>query len=103
MGIIAKDHDGNILASMCSTKPYISDPFVAEVVAAWKVVKFRRELGFQNIMMEGDMPEIVHALQKEGCCWSMYGQLIDDARILLNGILILVCGSYKKERKRSGT
>lgn len=52
---------------------------------AWKVVKFRRELGFQNIMMEGDMPEIVYALQKEGCCWSMYGQLIDDARILMNG------------------
>jgi hypothetical protein len=29
VGIIAKDHDGNALASMCSTKPYIFELFFA--------------------------------------------------------------------------
>jgi hypothetical protein len=62
---------------MCSTKPHISDP----AVTAWIVVEFSRELGFQNIIMEGDALEIVHALQKEGCYWT-YRQLVEDANLL---------------------
>jgi hypothetical protein len=42
--------------------PLIFDPSVAEAVAAWKVVKSGRDLGFQNNMVDG--VEIVLALQK---------------------------------------
>jgi hypothetical protein len=35
----------------------------------------------QNIIMEGDALEIVHALQKEGCYWT-YRQLVEDANLL---------------------
>lgn len=49
------------MASMCTTKPYISDL----VVSAWKVVEFSRDLEFQNIMIERDVLEMVLALQRD--------------------------------------
>jgi len=48
VGIIARDHEGKVMASMCTTKPYISDPEVTD----WKGVEFSRDMRFQNIMME---------------------------------------------------
>lgn len=40
VAIIAKDHEEKVLASMCSTKPYISNLFVPKAVAAWKMIYF---------------------------------------------------------------
>jgi hypothetical protein len=33
MGIIVRDCEGNVLASMCATKSFVIDPTIAEVVA----------------------------------------------------------------------
>lgn len=44
VGAIARNHKGNVLASLCSSKPYISDMTVAEAYAAWKVVKLYKRL-----------------------------------------------------------
>jgi hypothetical protein len=36
-------------------------------------------------MIEEDALEIANALQKKGCCcWSLYEQFIEDAKIILN-------------------
>lgn len=48
VGIIARDHERKVMASMCTTKPYIFDPEVTD----WKGVEFSRDMRFQNIMME---------------------------------------------------
>lgn len=48
VGIIARDHEGKVIASTCTTKPYIFYPEVTD----WKVVEFSRDMRFQNIMME---------------------------------------------------
>lgn len=45
---------GKLLASMCSIKSYISDPTVAEVFVAWRIVKFSRNLRFEHAMVERD-------------------------------------------------
>lgn len=38
----------------------------------------------QRIIVEGDTLEIVYALRQDSCCWSRYGQLVDDVKIMLN-------------------
>jgi hypothetical protein len=38
---------------MCLSLPYISDPTMAEAYAACKVVFFGRDLGIQNVILEG--------------------------------------------------
>ena len=65
-GIIVRDYERNILATMCTTKSFIIDPTVAVVVAAWKAVKFGRK----RVIVEGYTLKIVNMLRKEDCCKS---------------------------------
>jgi hypothetical protein len=53
-------------------------------MVAWKAVEFSRDLGYQNIMMEGDVSKIAYALRRDGSYWSNYGHLMTDAEILLS-------------------
>jgi hypothetical protein len=67
--VTARDYEGKNVGINVLHKPiYISDSCVAEAVATWKSVKFSRNLGFQNILTEGDALEIILALQKYGNC-----------------------------------
>jgi hypothetical protein len=45
MRIIARNHEGYVLASMCSIKQSIVDLVIVEAYAALKAVKFYRDLG----------------------------------------------------------
>lgn len=45
VGAIVRNYSRNMLASLCSSKPYITDPIVDEAYATWKAVKFSRDLG----------------------------------------------------------
>jgi hypothetical protein len=40
VGIIDRDHEVNVLATMCSTKPFIVDPTIVEGYGAWKTPEF---------------------------------------------------------------
>jgi hypothetical protein len=40
----------------------VTDPSVAEAIAAKLGVEFCREMAFQNIVMEGDAQELVNAM-----------------------------------------
>jgi hypothetical protein len=55
--IIARDLEGKVLTSLCSTKPYIFDLSIADAVAAWKVVQFNRDLGFPKYFDRGRCAE----------------------------------------------
>jgi hypothetical protein len=52
----------NVLAAMATIIPYINDPAVAESMAAWRVVNMCSELGFQQVIFEGDSLLVVLAL-----------------------------------------
>lgn len=39
-----------------------------------------------NVILDGDAMEIVHALWNNDQSWSRYGNLIDDAKILLHSL-----------------
>lgn len=45
VGVIVKDHEGKVLATMCSSKPYITDLIVVHAYAIWKAVEFSKDLG----------------------------------------------------------
>lgn len=86
VGVIIRDAVGTVVAAMCSTVPYITDPAVAEATALWKAVTLCLELNIQRLHLEGDAKEIVQALQKRGPCRSRYGPLIEASLSSLNGI-----------------
>ncbi|GLT70003.1 hypothetical protein SLA2020_421080 [Shorea laevis] len=44
VGVIVRDSDGAVVATLCSLVPYISDPTLAEGVALWRAVLLCIEL-----------------------------------------------------------
>lgn len=66
INIIARDQEGGILATMSASKPHIMDQVVAKALAVLVVDGFRRDLGFQKVVLEGDALQIVQALKTEG-------------------------------------
>lgn len=84
VGIIAQDLAGTIVAAMCSSRPYIIDPTIAEALGAWKTAELSCTLGLRQIEVEGDALEVVTSLQREGICRGVYGQFVDEAKHLFN-------------------
>jgi hypothetical protein len=76
VGIIVRDHNGHVWASMCTTKPYVTDPTVA--------VELCRELGLQAILLEGNAKEIVSAMENGGDSLGRYRRIVANARYLLS-------------------
>jgi hypothetical protein len=86
IGIIARDHMGSVLAVVCASRPHVTEPTTTEAIAAWKLADVCLSLGFAKVVLEGDSLEVVKALQTKGPCWSRFGLMINDVKILLNSL-----------------
>lgn len=49
-GVIVHDSRGEVLATLSSAKALITDPIVAEAIAALQAVSFIQDLGFSNVV-----------------------------------------------------
>lgn len=85
---------------MCTYKSYVSDPTIAEALAARHGVEFCRDLGFPSIVLEGDAQEIVSALGNEAQCLGKYMSLIADARDLLTSFQSWFVSYVRREGNR---
>lgn len=86
MGAVVRDSLGEVVAAFSSIIPFIQDPDVAEAIAAWKAATFCCERGFQRMIFECDSMNVVAALRKGDECWNMFGQLIEDTKIMINSL-----------------
>jgi hypothetical protein len=81
-GVIARDHHRSAIVMLCASKEYIYDPTMAKAVAAWRAVEVACRLDLQGIMLEGNSLDIVQALRKNGSWWSLYGQEVNETKML---------------------
>jgi hypothetical protein len=86
MGLIARDGRGTILAA--TTKVLFSDvdPMVAKALAATHAFIMGYELGFQQVIFEGDAQQVVQTINSESPCNTSYGHLIEDIRVRLRSL-----------------
>lgn len=78
VGLIARDYLGNVRASSCSFRPYVSDPTIAEAIGAKEGMTLGRDMEFQLIVLEGDAQGIVLAVRHVDCL-GRYRSIIADA------------------------
>lgn len=71
MGVIARDHLGEVVGALCTTRPFITEPAMTEAIGAWQTAMFGRRLGLSKVIVEGDSLEVVQALRKEDSCWTV--------------------------------
>ncbi|XP_062152877.1 uncharacterized protein LOC133861169 [Alnus glutinosa] len=84
VGVIARDSEGQVVASMCTVQHYISDSVIAEA-STIATLEFGKFLNLQSIFLEGDPLEITTALGRLDDDSSKYGNLIMDARRMFRG------------------
>ena len=63
------------------------DPTTAEAMATIKAIKLCKELDVENVIIEGDAQAIIQALQGRDQNGNRYGQLVKDAKLILNSLL----------------
>ena len=73
IGIVVRDHEGSVLAAMCSTKDYITDPGNAKALAAWHVVELSMRLGLVRVMLEGNALRVINVFNQEEQWMGSYG------------------------------
>ena len=76
LGYIARSSNGCFLAARSRTRMARVEPAGAEALAATHAVAFAREMGFGQIIFEGDALKIVNDVNSEGPCTSMHGHFV---------------------------
>ncbi|KAF5441933.1 hypothetical protein F2P56_037100 [Juglans regia] len=82
MGIVFRDEDGEVLASVCDMKQHVNDPTLAESLALWRALEISNNLSFSfsELVFEGDAAVIIQKINKEGEDQSWMGHIINDIK-----------------------
>lgn len=86
VGVIARNHNGQVIGSLKITRELRGDAFIAEFFAFLQVVNFCIEAGFLNIILEGDTQLVVKELKVANLNWIIGALLLQDAKLLINSI-----------------
>lgn len=87
--MVVRDSNGGLKGAFSTVVPGITDPNVAEALAAWQAAKVCVAQGFQEIISEGDSLHTISALKVPCSCWTRSGQLIEDTRDRLSSLSLV--------------
>jgi ribonuclease HI len=96
VGIIVRDYQGFPLAAQSKTYNVVHPPVVAEALGALRAAEFSRDLGFQDVILEGDSLAVVQDIQSLGSTCIAHGQIVEDTRFVLNSHRSWMIGHTKR-------
>jgi ribonuclease HI len=80
LGMVIRDHMGNLIAAKCTTKMGNLDPGAAEAIAALEATRFCQSLRLDQIRVVGDAKVVVEAVLSGERDWSTKGHIVDAIR-----------------------
>ncbi|XP_040987669.1 uncharacterized protein LOC121235387 [Juglans microcarpa x Juglans regia] len=83
-GVIIRDHQGQVIGALRASRWLKGRPFDAEAHGLLLAALFCKEMGLMQVILKGDLKQVVDLLQKQVSNWSMGGLLIEDAQNLMN-------------------
>ncbi|XP_042950154.1 uncharacterized protein LOC122282268 [Carya illinoinensis] len=86
IGVIVRDSEGLVMASLCSSITLNPNPLLGEAVEALRATTLCAELGLTQIVLDGDALNVVQAVQSEEKNWSTFGIVIRDVKSLLSKV-----------------
>lgn len=60
---IIRDHEGQVLGSMCVKKAIATSSFTVEALGLFEAILFCKHADFSNIILEGDALQVVNQLK----------------------------------------
>ncbi|XP_039001964.1 uncharacterized protein LOC120128345 [Hibiscus syriacus] len=82
LGVIIRDVDGLILGASRRKVERIASSFAAEAVAALHAVRLSLDLGFTQVIVEGDCRSVIQSLVSSMADWSEIGIWVHEGRKL---------------------
>ena len=97
MGVIIRDRQGLVIASMATRISQQLRPVEIQAMAASKALEFARELGITEVVLEGDSQVVMMALNSKSPVLAPYGSLVQDSVSLSNNFSKLSYSHTKRE------
>ncbi|XP_059450922.1 uncharacterized protein LOC132181699 [Corylus avellana] len=83
IGVIIRDAAGRVLAAQSKSFMAVYDPATGEALAALHAEGLCRDLGFYDIIFEGDSLSMVKAIGERDPNWLRYGHIVEDIKTVL--------------------
>ncbi|XP_038719958.1 uncharacterized protein LOC120012588 [Tripterygium wilfordii] len=87
MGVVIRDSTGDLLGSQALSRPIALSPTMAEAEAALSAVWFALDMGFRDIVLEGDSQLVIRDLQSEESGLTEWCGIIKEIKRVLKGCL----------------
>ena len=84
IGIVLRDENGSVLASLAQQLPHLYTPLNIEAKATSRAPQFAAELGFNRVILEGDCQVLIKALKEDSMFLCDDGLFIEDVLFYAN-------------------
>ena len=96
MGVVIRNDQGLIMASLTQQIPLPVLVIKVEVLATCKALELTLELGFDNITLERDSEVLIKSLAMGYNSLAHYGHLIVDIHILMSQFSLLSLSHFRR-------
>ena len=86
LGIIIRDDHRLVMAAFSQQIPLLTSVEMVEVLAARRALLFAKELGFESLVVEGNVEGIIHAINGDSMLNSEYGHILQDIKLLSSSV-----------------
>ena len=100
VGVVIQDNNNVVLASYSEKLHQAYKPDEVEALAALKVVSLASDLGFRNVILEGDSLSLIKALKSVEDSLSPTGLLVDDMKRVASSFERLMYSHVKRNGNR---
>ena len=100
VGVVIQENNGAVLASCLEKLHQAYKPDEVEALATLKAVSLARDLGFRNVILEGDSLGLIKALKSAEDSLSPTGLLVDDVKWVASSFEQLVYSHVKRNDNR---
>ena len=82
VGVIIRNDRGQVMVALSSKGLAVTNSKEAEVLACRQAMEFALDVGFSDLIVEGDDSNVIRSIVSAQIDWSHLGNLYDDIRCL---------------------
>jgi ribonuclease HI len=83
IGVLVRDATGAIIATLSKNVKVFQDPTTVEAMGALCAVEFSRDVGIQDIFIEGDSKLVIQGINSSSSEFCQYGHIVEDIKKVL--------------------
>uniref|UniRef100_A0A7N2RFA1 Reverse transcriptase zinc-binding domain-containing protein n=1 Tax=Quercus lobata TaxID=97700 RepID=A0A7N2RFA1_QUELO len=87
IGAIIRNERGEVMGAMSAKEQQVLDSTEAEVLACRRALEFAIDIGFSELVIEGDSAQVLNSLRSTATNLSRLGHIFDDIQCLMAGLL----------------